>query len=265
LKRKILCARNVADESRYKHTLKQRRSYFSLDWRVVRRKRFYFILGFCLVIGLILYLRKAGNLQIEAILPLLENYPVLAPMLFICFYAVMVTLLLPTLPMNLAAGFLWGATWGCMFSVIAAALGAACSFFIARQGAHDWLNRKFNFRQWRWLRYQIRRSDWKLLLFTRINPVFPFGPFNYFFGLTSVKFNKFFYMTVLGIFPPSALIAVIGSTLGSLVLDYRSETLLNNVVAMSGLFVFLTGTIIAGKTFTRWQNHKRVLNKRERK
>lgn len=251
LEEEFLDPRDIADAARYEFKPGHRRGYLSLIWRVVHRKRFYFILGLFLAVGLLLYLRETGYLQIGTILPLLERYPVLAPALFIGFYAIMVVLLLPTLPMNIAAGFLWGTSLGCGFSVTAAVLGAACSFLIARYGVHGWLNRKFNRRQWRWLRLQIRKSDWQLLIFTRINPIFPFGPLNYFFGLTSVQFSKFLYMTVIGILPPSALIAAMGSTLGSVTLDHDSEALLKNIVVLSALLVLLVGIRVAAKYLAR--------------
>lgn len=256
LEEEFLDPQDVADAAHYEFEPKRRGGYTSLIGRVVRRKRFYFILGLCLAGGLLLYLREIGYLQVETILPLLGRYPVLAPVLFMGFYAAMVMLLLPTLPMNIAAGFLWGALWGCGFSVIAAALGAAGSFLLARHGAYGWLNRKFNRRQWRWLRRQIRKSDWQLLLFTRINPIFPFGPLNYFFGLTSVRFSKFFYMTILGILPPSALIAALGSTLGSLTLDHNSEALLKNVFILSAILTLLVVIRIAAKYFAQWRTQK---------
>lgn len=263
LEEEFLDPKDVADAAHYEFEPKRRGGYSSLIWRVVRRKRFYFIVGLCFAGGLLFYLRETGYLQIETVILLSEGYPVLAPVLFMGFYAAMVMLLLPTLPMNIAAGFLWGTLWGCGFSVIAAALGAVGSFLLARHGAYGWLNRKFNRREWRWLRSQIRKSDWQLLLFTRINPIFPFGPLNYFFGLTSVRFNKFLYMTVLGILPPSALIAALGSTLGSLTLDHNSEELVKNTVMLSAVLTLLVCIRIAAKYFARRQQKNRLTLKRE--
>lgn len=247
LEEEFLDPQDVADAAHFEFGHKRSGGYSSLLLRVIRRKRFYFIMILCSIGGLLLYLREIGYLQIETILPLLGKYPVLAPVLFIGFYAVMVMLLLPTLPLNIAAGFLWGTLWGCGFSVVAAVIGAAGSFLIARHSASGWLNKKFNYRQWRWLRHQIRKGDWQLLLFTRINPVFPFGPLNYFFGLTSVRFGKFFYMTALGILPPSALIAALGNTLGSLTLDRDAEIILENIFILSAILTLLVGIRIGVK------------------
>lgn len=258
LEEELLDPKDVADAAHYEFEDRKKGGYSSLILRIVRRKRFYLILVLCLVGGVLIYLREIGYLQAERILPLLGEYPVLAPALFTGFYAIMVMLLLPTLPMNVAAGFLWGTVWGCAVSVLAAALGAAGSFMLARHGAHGWLNRKFNRREWRWLRRRIRKSDWQLLLFTRINPVFPFGPLNYFFGLTSVRFGKFFCMTALGILPPSALIAGLGSTLGSLTLDPNSQELLKDVVMLSALVTALVCIKVVGKYFARRSQKKLV-------
>lgn len=114
-----------------------------------------------------LYLQRAGYLTPENILSYLRLYPTLAPALFVLIYALMVTFLLPTLPLNLAAGFLWGSLFGCALSIAAATLGASWSFLLARYLGRDFLEERFTNRAWRWLRHEIDKQDWKAVAFTR--------------------------------------------------------------------------------------------------
>ena len=48
----------------------------------------------------------------QTLFEFLNTHPKLAPAAFIAVYVMMTLLLLPTLPLNLGAGFLWGPYWG---------------------------------------------------------------------------------------------------------------------------------------------------------
>jgi len=63
--------------------------------------------------------------------------------MFTLIYALMTTFLLPTLPLNLAAGFLWDPLFGCALSIVAATLGASWSFMLARYLGRDFLEERF--------------------------------------------------------------------------------------------------------------------------
>ena len=52
-----------------------------------------------------------GNLSPEIIRHYRIHHPILAVFLFVLVYAVSVIFTLPTLPLNLAAGFFWGGSW----------------------------------------------------------------------------------------------------------------------------------------------------------
>ena len=60
-----------------------------------------------LVIGAYL-LRRAGYISPEQVMGFLQAHSTLAPVLFIALYAVLPSLMLPTLPLAIGAGFLWG-------------------------------------------------------------------------------------------------------------------------------------------------------------
>jgi uncharacterized membrane protein YdjX (TVP38/TMEM64 family) len=209
------------------------RSFLRIIQKTVRRKRFW--LAFVLFgLAVLLYaLRQYGYFAPDSIVWFLKSHPVIAPVVFAVVYAVMVMCLVPTLPLNLGAGLIWGPYWGGILTVIGAGTGSALAFLAARYLASDYLNRKFGNSAWTWLREEIQRKEWKAVAFTRINPIFPFGPSSYFFGLTRIRFSRYIATTVISVLPLSVLFAAVGSSIGGVVLDGNVYKLVKDLMAIS--------------------------------
>jgi uncharacterized membrane protein YdjX (TVP38/TMEM64 family) len=201
--------------------------------RVVRRKRFWLAIVLFGLAVLLYALRQYGYFAPDSIVFFLKTHSVIAPVVFALVYAVMVMCLVPTLPLNLGAGLIWGPYWGGILTVIGAGTGSALAFLASRYLASDYLNRKFGNSAWTWLREEIQRKEWKAVAFTRINPIFPFGPSSYFFGLTQIRFSRYIVTTLLSILPLSILFAAVGSSIGGVVLDGNVYKLVKDLMAIS--------------------------------
>lgn len=220
-------------------TQKPASGFVALVFRIIRRKRFLLAGAVLLAGGAFLYLYQSGLLVPEAVLRIQQSHPAAAPLLFMLIYAMMVLFLLPTLPLNLGAGFLWGPYLGWAYSMIGATTGACAAFLMTRYLAYDYLNAKFNHRAWRWLQDAITESGWKAVAFARINPIFPFGPVNFFFGTTSIPFVKFLWSTVAFIALPALAISYIGNSVGGLAQKGDVESQLAGL-ALASLIITLT-------------------------
>lgn len=209
------------------------KSFLRVVQRTIQRKRFIVAVALIGLMILLYALRHYGYFAPDSIVWFLKSHPVIAPIVFAVVYAVMVLSLLPTLPLNLGAGLIWGPYWGGILTVIGASSGSALAFLAARYLMSDFLNRKFGNSAWVWLRDEIQRKEWKAVAFTRINPIFPFGPSSYFFGLTRIRFSRYMATTMLAIFPLSILFAAVGSSIGGIVLDGDGYKLIKDILAVS--------------------------------
>ncbi len=154
----------------------------------------------------------------------------------------MIIFLVPVaLAMVLMAGFLWGWFCGGIIAIFSSSIGAAFCFLISRYLAADYLNKKFKGKIWSSLQEEIKRNDWKVIVFTRNSPVFPFGIMSYFLGLTNISFKKYFWSTVLAIIPGTWVVAAVGSYLGSIVLEGRAYNTFRIIFIIS---ILITGIII---------------------
>jgi len=124
----------------------------------------------------------------------------MAPLLFIAVMALTVASPLPTLPLDIAAGALFGPFLGTLYAVFGASCGAMINFFLAR-----YLGRKFIER---FLKGHINFcticSDKlvpHLILISRLVPVISFDMISYGAGLTKVSARSFFLANFLGMIP----------------------------------------------------------------
>lgn len=206
---------------------------------IFRRKRFIATVVILILAVTGFTLDEAGYLDPATIFNFLSAHSILAPVAFVTLFFVMTLLMLPTLPLNLGAGFLWGPYFGGLYTLVGASLGAAIAFLISRHLAAELLNRHFRHRSWIWLLEQVRQQDWKVVAFTRINPIFPTAPLNYFFGLTAIKFWPYLIATVLFIAPMVVLFAHLGDAVGGFVLRGSAYQFAQNILGASAAISML--------------------------
>ena len=171
-----------------------------------------------LLIGAGFFLGQRGFFSTEALLSLLRAYPVAAPLIFMLIYAVAPALFLPSIPLSLAAGFLWGPLWGVVFAMIGATAGASVSFFLARYLLSDAVRKRFAAAQWKWLEEKVVRHGWKAVAFVRLIPVFPFNVLNYLLGLTPIPFGRYLWSSFVFMLPACIAFVAFGSSLSELIL-----------------------------------------------
>lgn len=187
-----------------------------------------------------LALRQQGFFTVEALLDLLRGYPVAAPLLFMLIYAIAPALLLPGLPLSLAAGFFWGPVWGVVFAITGATAGASLSFLLARYLLGDIVRRRVAASRWQWLEESVARHGWRAVAFVRLIPVFPFNVVNFLFGLTPIPFGQYLWSTFVFMLPACIAFVAFGSSLGALVLQGNIGGLLVGIaVALLALLLVM--------------------------
>jgi len=186
-----------------------------------------------LVVAVVLYFRLRGPIDMGALQGLTVRYPALSIAAFLLTYAVSVVALIPTLPLNLMAGFVWGVLPGGALSALGASVGALLAFLTARYLVGQPLAARFDNVSLAWIQKEILGKGWKFVAFLRLNPVVPTGPINYLLGLTSVRFLPYAAATLAFLTPPSLLVAWIGKEAGSIPLAGTSAMLWHGFLGLS--------------------------------
>jgi uncharacterized membrane protein YdjX (TVP38/TMEM64 family) len=114
----------------------------------------------------------------------------LAPIFFVLVYAVATTLFMPGSILTIGGGALFGPTWGTLWNLSGATLGATLAFLIARHVASDWVSRAAGERLARLMR-GVEQEGWRFVAFVRLVPLFPFNLVNYALGLTRIPLGPY--------------------------------------------------------------------------
>lgn len=84
-----------------------------------------------------------GGVEAERIRGWIEDLGWWAPLGYIVFYMVGTILLLPSTPLNVSGGLIFGVAQGLFWTSFAAVLAAMVSFFYARFLGHSWARQRF--------------------------------------------------------------------------------------------------------------------------
>ena len=145
----------------------------------------------------------------------------------------------PSAPIALAAGAAYGHTWGTVYVIFGATLGAVAAFSIARLLGYEiicrLLRREPNLG---WVGSQNTLTT--AVLISRLIPFLSFDLVSYVAGLTPLKFWRFVLATFLGLVPASFLLAHFGGELSSANLE-KALT----VVMLLGLMTLLPVLVVA--------------------
>lgn len=134
------------------------------------------------------------------------------PAIFIAIYVVAAVLFVPGSVLTLGAGAIFGLGVGSICVSIAATLGAACAFLVGRYLARDAITRKIQGNEkFAAIDKAVAEEGWKIVLLTRLSPVFPYTLLNYIFGLTRVKFGHYVLASWIGMIPGTVMYVYLGS------------------------------------------------------
>ena len=173
-----------------------------------------------LIVAGVLLVRALGlhhGLRLENLARLkawMQSHGALAPVLFMSGYAVAELFFVPALPLTILGGIAFGPIWGTAYVSIGATIGAALAFLAARYAmrgaAERWIVRSPRLTR---LDAAVAEHGWRVLMFTRLVPLFPFNLQNFVYGLTAIRFWPFVLLTWVCILPGTAAFTFAGNAL----------------------------------------------------
>lgn len=163
--------------------------------------------------GLTEYISLDG---LERLRDWIDGFGALAPVVFIAIYAVGTVAFLPGTPLSLLAGLVFGPVFGTLWIVIGATMGAALAFLVGRYAARGLVEGwTANNERIRGLDRGVEKHGWRMLIITRLVPLFPFNLQNYAYGLTRIGLGVYVGLTAICIIPGAAVYAFAGGSLAA--------------------------------------------------
>jgi uncharacterized membrane protein YdjX (TVP38/TMEM64 family) len=191
---------------------------------------------------------------LTALIGWVEQFEAWAMLVFVVVYAAAVMLALPSTPLILAGGLLFGMFWGFAGSLVGAAISAIGGFLVARHLLGRWMARRLD-RHPRFaaVKEAVDAKGWRMVLLARLNPLLPASMQNYYFGVTSIDLWPYFWASMLGQAPWLLMYAWCGSV-GNLSLTYSQRQWSAGHYALFGGGLVLSVVLIVAVTRFGYQS-----------
>jgi len=203
----------------------------------------YLLLVVLLLAGAYLGLNHYGTIDFlkdaTALKEWIRDLGVFGPVMIIALITVAIVMSpIPSAPVALASGALYGHTEGTLYVVLGAELGAVSAFFIARLSGVNIFQNRFG-RRFSNTLVGSQNTLMGIVFVSRLLPFVSFDFISYAAGVTPLTFWRFALATLAGIIPASFLLAHFGSELTSANSDRIA-------LAVLGLGLFALVPIIYG-------------------
>lgn len=163
-----------------------------------------------LAVGVLL--RMGAREDVLRLLEWIGDIGAWGPLVFVGVEVIVVVLLLPGILFTLGAGFLFGPFVGTVCVAVGHTAGGAVAFMLARtlfrRQASILLQKHQGLAG---LDRRISEKGWKIVMLTRMIPLFPFKLSNYCFGVMRFSLRDFVIGTAIGVLPITLTTVYAGS------------------------------------------------------
>lgn len=201
------------------------------------------------VLAALLLGRRAATL-LPALTEQVARLGVWGPVVYVALYVLGAVLLIPGSVLTLAAGVLFGLVRGTALVLLAATLGAAAAFLVARYLARGYIERRIGTGRLAAVDRALARDGFRLVLLLRLTPVVPYSLLNYSLGLTGVRFRDFVLASV-GMLPGTLLYVYYGKVAGDLAALAGGQPVPRDAAYWATIGVGLAATIAVTVLVTR--------------
>jgi uncharacterized membrane protein YdjX (TVP38/TMEM64 family) len=183
-----------------------------------RKKTVFSYILLVLLVFVLVIASKYLNLGeiLRDILERIESLGYWGPISFIIIYNLATILFIPGSILTLGGGVIYGALWGSIYVLIAATIGAIAAFAIGRYLSRNWVAQQMaRHPKFKAIEEAVTHSGFKIVLLTRLCPIFPFNLLNYAFGVTQVSL-KDYILGSIGMVPGTVMYVYLGDLVGDL-------------------------------------------------
>jgi uncharacterized membrane protein YdjX (TVP38/TMEM64 family) len=172
-----------------------------------------------------------------------------APLVFVAGYVVAVVAFVPALPLTILGGLVFGPVWGTLYTSVASTVGACLSFLVARYAARDAVAR--------WMApypalgridRAVARHGARIVMITRLVPIFPFNLQNYAYGLTSIGFGTYTLTSWFCMLPATVAFNTAAGAVVAGAWDVRRMLLLLGVAGLLIVALSLLPRLLRGRS-----------------
>lgn len=175
---------------------------------------FLFLIALMVAGAIILESLATRNIiSTEAIREYFYNLGISGHLLFFIALLLSVPLPIPSLPIIISGGYIYGLVMGTALTVLATIVGSALSFYLAQKLGEPFLERFVEKKQIiHFSSIFQKRGTWAIAISYAL-PFFPADEVSFILGLTKIKFRIFLIFCIIGTLPRSLILNYFGRNL----------------------------------------------------
>ncbi|MFQ5912055.1 MAG: TVP38/TMEM64 family protein [Nitrospinota bacterium] len=179
-------------------------------WRIV-------ILGLLMAVVIAIFTFLPVREYLGGFLEWVDGIGIWGPILLAVAYTPASVFYVPGWILTTGSGFVFGVLLGTVTVSVGSVIGASAAFLLGRTLARDWIEaRVISNSRFRAIDRAVGKNGFKIVLLTRLSPVFPFNLLNYAFGITKVSFRDYVLASWIGMLPGTVMYVYLGSAAKSL-------------------------------------------------
>ncbi len=215
----------------------------------------YFNLGLLIILGLLLAVAPAqaqeaassGGFNPQELLrnalEWVDSLGAVGAIAFMLIYIVATVAFLPGSILTLGAGVVFGVVLGSIYVFIGATIGATLAFLVGRYFARGWISKKIaGNAKFAAIDRAVGEEGLKIVLLTRLSPIFPFNLLNYGLGVTGVSLKDYVIASV-GMIPGTIMYVYLGSLAGNIAMIGGAEQPTNPVITWAIRIIGFIATV----------------------
>ena len=200
------------------------------------------------VLGLTKYISVQNIQKLNA---WIKSFGAWGPVIYIGMFILSCVFFLPGIPITILGAVAFGAVKGTIYVSIGSTLGATAAFLIARYAARsmveDWIKKNERLRK---IDEGVREHGWRMLMITRLVPIFPFNVQNYVYGITNISLLTYVFVSWICMLPGTVAFVFAGGALVSGKGDIKKTMM---YLAVAGIF-FVIVSLIPGMIKKRYKD-----------
>lgn len=202
-------------------------------------------------VALLVMLGRQAGMYLPQFVAWVDSLGVWGPVVFVAGYVVAAVAFVPGSILTLAAGAIFGLGKGVVIVFLAAMLGSAAAFLVARYLARPAIERRLaGNTRFAAIDRAVGAQGRKIVFLLRLSPVFPFNLLNYALGLTKVRFLDFFIASA-GMLPGTLLYVYYGKLAGDVAALAGGSAVAKGPEYYAVLVLGLVATIVVTTIVTR--------------
>ncbi|MCT4595095.1 MAG: TVP38/TMEM64 family protein [Anaeromicrobium sp.] len=154
--------------------------------------------------------------NIENLKGWIKSFNSLGPIVYILIFIGACLFFFPAPPFVILAGVIFGPLMGTLWTAVGALIADGTAFLVARYGARGIISKIGNKNEkFRKIDEGVKEQGLRILIITRLIPVFPYMIQSYAYGLTNMKFSSYILVSWICTIPGIMAFTFMGGAIGS--------------------------------------------------